>query len=59
IVEHYGLALANWPLSGHIQNPSKVGGRAKIKSVLDALKSGSCEWVMLIDEECIMRMKDN
>ncbi|KAG1721101.1 hypothetical protein EDB19DRAFT_1646674 [Suillus lakei] len=59
IVEHYGLALVNWPLSGHIQNPLKVGGRAEVQSLLDALKSWSCEWVMLTNEECVTHMKDN
>lgn len=59
IVEHYGFALVNWPLSGHIQNPSKVGGRAEVQRLLDALKSQSCEWVKLTDEERVARMKDN
>ncbi|KAG1782060.1 hypothetical protein EV702DRAFT_961417, partial [Suillus placidus] len=59
IVEHYGLALVNWPLSGHVRNPSKVGGRAQVQSLLDALKSRSCEWVRLTDEERVTRMKDN
>ncbi|KAG1745800.1 hypothetical protein EDD22DRAFT_973002 [Suillus occidentalis] len=59
IVEHYGFALVNWPLSGHIQNPSKVGRRAEVQRLLDALKSQSCEWVKLTDEERVAHMKDN
>ncbi|KAG1777513.1 hypothetical protein EV702DRAFT_1197119 [Suillus placidus] len=59
IVDHYGLALVNWPLSGHVRNPSKVGGRAQVQSLLDALKSRSCEWVRLMDEEHVTHMKDN
>ncbi|KAG1724889.1 uncharacterized protein EDB91DRAFT_1255027 [Suillus paluster] len=59
IVEHHGFALVNWPLSSHIQNPSKVGGRAEVQRLLDALKSRSCEWVKLTDEERVACMKDN
>ncbi|KAG2120215.1 hypothetical protein BD769DRAFT_1322376, partial [Suillus cothurnatus] len=42
IVEHHGIELINWPLSGGVKNPSKVGGRAQVQVLLDALESNSC-----------------
>ncbi|KAG2054420.1 hypothetical protein BDR06DRAFT_884311, partial [Suillus hirtellus] len=59
IVEHYGLALVNWPFSNCIQNPSKVGRRAQVQTLLNVLQSQSCRWVMLTDEEHVTHMKDN
>jgi hypothetical protein len=59
IVEHCGVALINWPLSGVVQNPSKIGGRNQVQTLLDALQSNQCKWVSLSEEELSQRMTDN
>ncbi|KAG1860234.1 hypothetical protein DFJ58DRAFT_778725 [Suillus subalutaceus] len=59
IVEHHSIELTKWPLPGGVKNPSKVGGRAQVKALLDALESKSCKWVSLSEEELVKRMKDN
>ncbi|KAG1752329.1 uncharacterized protein EDB91DRAFT_1022575, partial [Suillus paluster] len=42
IVEQHSVELTKWPLPGGIKNPSKVGGRAQVQALLDALNSDSC-----------------
>ncbi|KAG2135172.1 hypothetical protein DEU56DRAFT_738142 [Suillus clintonianus] len=64
IVEHCGVALVGWPLPGPVCNPSKVGGRAEVQKLLDALQREphhreSCHWVVLTDEELVQRMTEN
>jgi hypothetical protein len=64
IVEHCGVALVGWPLSGPVCNPSKVGGRAEVQKLLNALQrehqhSKSCHWVVLSEEELVQRMTEN
>ncbi|KAG1883469.1 hypothetical protein F4604DRAFT_1920674 [Suillus subluteus] len=59
IIEHCGVALVNWPLSGPVCNLSKAGGRAKLIKLSDALESNTCRWVILTDEEHATRMKEN
>ncbi|KAG1837230.1 hypothetical protein DFJ58DRAFT_734500 [Suillus subalutaceus] len=64
IVEHCGVALVGWPLPGPVCNPSKVGGRAEVQKLLDALQrdphhTESCHWVVLTDEELVKRMTEN
>ncbi|KAG1897940.1 uncharacterized protein F5891DRAFT_923198, partial [Suillus fuscotomentosus] len=59
IVEHRSFALVGWPLGGPVRNPSKVGGRSGVESLLRALHDGSCHWVKLTDTELYARMKDN
>ncbi|KAG1720944.1 hypothetical protein EDB19DRAFT_1917648 [Suillus lakei] len=39
IVKHHSVALINWPLSVAVQNPSQIGGRSQVQTLLDALKS--------------------
>ncbi|KAG1884398.1 hypothetical protein F4604DRAFT_1919591 [Suillus subluteus] len=56
IVEHCSVALVGWPLPGPVCNPSKVGGRAEVQKLLNALQrdphhTESCHWVVLTDEE--------
>ncbi|KAG1772950.1 hypothetical protein EV702DRAFT_939100, partial [Suillus placidus] len=59
IVEHYGVELHNWPLPGTVKNHSKVGGRALVQTLLDALKSHSCKWISLSEDDLRDRMKEN
>jgi hypothetical protein len=59
IVERHGVELTKWPLPGGVKNPSKVGGRAQVQALLNALKSESCKWVSFSDEELVKRMNDN
>ncbi|KAG1731305.1 hypothetical protein EDD22DRAFT_788494, partial [Suillus occidentalis] len=59
IVERYGVELYNWPLPGTVKNPSKVGGRAHVQKLLDALKSHSCKWVSLSEDDLRDRMTEN
>ncbi|KAI6015816.1 hypothetical protein BKA83DRAFT_4129265 [Pisolithus microcarpus] len=59
IVEHYGVMLTGWPFSGTVQNPSKIGGQAKVEKLLDALNSEACKWVRLTDEELRARVIHN
>lgn len=59
IVEHRSFVLVGWPLGGPVWNPSKVGGRSGVESLLRALHQGSCHWVKLTDTELYARMKDN
>ncbi|KAG1789803.1 uncharacterized protein HD556DRAFT_1197903, partial [Suillus plorans] len=42
IVEGHGLELVNWPLSGPVRNPSKVGGRNEVENLWVALEKGTC-----------------
>ncbi|KAG1884478.1 hypothetical protein F4604DRAFT_1574680, partial [Suillus subluteus] len=51
IVEHHGVELVNWPLSGPVRNPSKVGGRSEVENLWAALDKGTCHWVTLSDDE--------
>lgn len=59
IVERHSVALINWPLSVMVQNPSQIGGRSQVQTLLDALKSDQCKWVSLSEEELLQRMTDN
>jgi hypothetical protein len=59
IVERYGVELYNWPLPGTVKNPSKVGGRAHVQKLLDALKSHSCKWVSFSEDDLRDRMTEN
>ncbi|KAI6016383.1 hypothetical protein BKA83DRAFT_4498017 [Pisolithus microcarpus] len=59
IVERYGVMLTGWPFSGPVRNPSKIGGRAEVEKLLDALNSEACKWVRLTDEECRARITHN
>jgi hypothetical protein len=59
IVERHSVELTKWPLPGGVKNPSKVGGRAQVQALLNALKSESCKWVSFSDEELVKRMNDN
>ncbi|KAG2124823.1 hypothetical protein DEU56DRAFT_694695, partial [Suillus clintonianus] len=59
IVKHCSFALIGWPLPGPVQNPSKVGGRSGVESLLRVLQEGGCHWVKLTDQELLARMKDN
>ncbi|KAI6149058.1 hypothetical protein EDD17DRAFT_1514058 [Pisolithus thermaeus] len=59
IVERYGVMLTGWPFSGAVRNPSKIGGRAEVEKLLDALNSETCKWVRLTDEELRARVIHN
>ncbi|KAG2336049.1 hypothetical protein BDR05DRAFT_1006216 [Suillus weaverae] len=59
IVECHSVELTKWPLPGCMKNPLKVGGRAQVQALLDALSSDSCKWVSLLEEELVSRMKNN
>ncbi|KAI5981259.1 hypothetical protein EDD15DRAFT_2379892 [Pisolithus albus] len=59
IVERYGVMLTGWPFSGTVRNPSKIGGRAEVEKLLDALNSEACKWVRLTDEELRARVIHN
>ncbi|KAG1726018.1 uncharacterized protein EDB91DRAFT_1086931 [Suillus paluster] len=64
IVEHCSVALIGWPLLGPVCNPSKVGRRAEVQKLLDALQREphhreSCHWVVLTDEELVQQMMEN
>lgn len=59
IVERYGVMLTGWPFSGTVRNPSKIGGRAEVEKLLDALNSEACKWVRLTDEELRVRVIHN
>ncbi|KAJ8582126.1 hypothetical protein M405DRAFT_750690 [Rhizopogon salebrosus TDB-379] len=59
IVEHYSVALDNWPLPGTVKNPSKVGGRGQVQILLDALKSDTCKWITLAESEIAKRKEEN
>ncbi|KAG1777874.1 hypothetical protein EV702DRAFT_1196674 [Suillus placidus] len=59
IVKRCGIALINCPLSGPVCNLSKAGGRAKLDKLTDTLKSHTCHWVTLTDEERATQMKEN
>lgn len=37
IVKRHSVALINWPLSVMVQNPSQIGGRSQVQTLLDAL----------------------
>ncbi|KAH0826021.1 hypothetical protein J3R83DRAFT_7506 [Lanmaoa asiatica] len=43
IVEQYSVALTGWPFNGPIKNPGKLGGRADLERLLNALKSEECK----------------
>lgn len=58
IVEKYRVALTGWP-SGAVRNPSDVGNRREVAKLLEALTSGTCEWVALTDDELDERKKEN
>ncbi|KAI5984751.1 hypothetical protein EDD15DRAFT_2201059 [Pisolithus albus] len=51
--------LTGWPFSGTVRNPSKIGGRAEVEKLLDALNSEACKWVRLTDEELRARVIHN
>ncbi|KAI5981431.1 hypothetical protein EDC04DRAFT_2617403 [Pisolithus marmoratus] len=59
IVECYGVMLRGWPLSGAVQNPSKIGGCAELEKLLDALNLEACKWVRLTDAELRARITHN
>jgi hypothetical protein len=60
IVEKYGVALAGWPIiMPQVCNPSKVGKRPLLEKLLDALESGDCHWVVLMDDQVEARRKEN
>ncbi|KAG1844076.1 hypothetical protein DFJ58DRAFT_664961, partial [Suillus subalutaceus] len=59
IVEHHGVELVNWPLSGPVHNPSKVGGRNEVEKLWGALDKGTCHWVTLPDDDRKARMQLN
>jgi hypothetical protein len=59
IVERFGVTLHGWPLSGHVQNPSKVGGSDNVQKLLSALQSETCKWVTLTDTELAKRIMNN
>jgi hypothetical protein len=58
IVEKYGIALIGWP-EGLVRNPSKLGGRPELESLLNDLRSEKCKWVKLTDEELEDRVNEN
>ncbi|KAF8132909.1 hypothetical protein EV363DRAFT_1397828 [Boletus edulis] len=59
IVERYGMTLIGWPVSGHVRNPSKIGGRQEVEKLLSALQSEKCKWVKLTDNELTTRVTRN
>jgi hypothetical protein len=50
IVETYGVALQNYPLSA-VQNPGKIGHREDLIKLLNSLVNSSCLWVILTEDE--------
>jgi hypothetical protein len=59
IVERYSIALTGWPVSGHVRNPSKIGGRQEVEKLLNALQSETCKWVRLTKEQLTARIAQN
>ncbi|KAG2109786.1 hypothetical protein BD769DRAFT_1328481, partial [Suillus cothurnatus] len=50
IVETYGVALQNYPLSA-VQNPGKIGHHKDLIKLLNSLVNSSCLWVILTEDE--------
>ena len=59
VVERWGVILKGWSGMKGIVNPSKVGGMAEVKTLLKALKNGSCKWERLTEEGLQQRIQDN
>ena len=59
IIKHYGAALIGWPVSGHVRNPSKIGGRQEVEKLLNALESEMCKWVKLTQEQLVAQAAQN
>ncbi|KAG2117736.1 hypothetical protein DEU56DRAFT_702022, partial [Suillus clintonianus] len=52
IVEHYGVTLQGWPSALlPVRNPSRVGGREQVQTLLDALNNKTCTWTALAEDE--------
>lgn len=60
IVEHYGITLVGWPSDLlPIRNPSAIGGREQVQSLLDALETHTCHWEQLSEGELVARIASN
>ncbi|KAG1722018.1 hypothetical protein EDB19DRAFT_1916968 [Suillus lakei] len=60
IVERYGITLQGWPSALlPVRNPSGVGGREQVGTLLDALIKKSCTWTTLTEDELRQRMTSN
>jgi hypothetical protein len=60
IVERHSLAMVGWPSDLlPIRNPSLLGGREQVHSLLNALVNKTCHWTVLTEEQLTARVEQN
>jgi len=59
IVEVYAVTIDGWTYGKSVCNPGKIGRREHLITLLDALVTGRCSWVMLSDDEVSERVNNN
>jgi hypothetical protein len=59
IVEVYAVAIDGWTCEHGVCNPGKIGRRDHLITLLDALVTGKCSWIVLSDDDLSERISNN
>ncbi|KAG1749256.1 hypothetical protein EDB19DRAFT_1904770 [Suillus lakei] len=59
IVEIYAVAIDGWTYGKSVCNPGKIGRREHLISLLDALVTGKCSWIVLSEDALSEHITNN
>ncbi|KAG2361987.1 hypothetical protein BDR07DRAFT_1584621, partial [Suillus spraguei] len=59
VVEIYAVAIDGWTYGKSVCNPRKIGHCEHLISLLDALVTGKCSWIVLSEDALLERITNN